>query len=124
MDFKNGQGRDIGHKNCSSQTSSTNTKLVQYGQKLFHGNGHKLILESHDESTRNAFIYIGLILIIYIMAVIAIGIRYLFVRSNRNSSPFTPPNQSSNTRRNTVSLFVFLKIFVIEEQMAYSMPYN
>jgi hypothetical protein len=102
--------RDIGRKNCSAQTSSTNTKSFQFGQKLFHGNGHESghesILKSHDESTINAFIYIGLILIIYIMAVIAIGIRYLFVRSNRSLSPFTPPNQSSNTRRNTVSLFV------------------
>lgn len=103
----------LSRTNCSESTSSTNTKVVQFGQKLFHRNGHELILESHDESARNAFIYIGLILVVYIMAVIAIAVRYLLMRSNRDSMPCSPPYQYSTARRSTVSLFSIILLFLL-----------
>lgn len=108
-----------GISNCSTLLNSNNKKVVQLGQKLFHGEGHELILESHEESSRNAFIYIGLILFVYLMAVIAIVVRYLLMRSNRDFMALTtsPRQLSKARRRNSVRVLTLILFFLCPQRI-------
>ena len=96
----------ITEPNCTTSPSPNGNDYIKYGRKAFSHPVYDVILESHDESARNAFIYIRLILSVYLIAVIAIVIRYLLMRSNRDFryNTYNASPRRLSRRRNSVSL--------------------
>ena len=90
-----------------SETDQTLPKgaVSPYGHHFIEGSpGHQSILESHANSGVNALIYIGVVLLLYIIFMTFIVMRYVLMKSHsKGQNPTTPYYFSGNRQvRNMV----------------------
>lgn len=90
------------------------------------GEGHQEILNSHANSGLNALIYVGIVLLVYVLAVCFIGFRYFLTRSQRKLL-FTPYYFYKTKVRFLLLIFDFLYRLSIYTNFIYlhvKLPYN
>lgn len=99
--------QNCSHRSGGGSASAASNSVSQIGQ-LMRAQENSDFLDAHANSAANALIYVGVVLVIYVLAIGFIAIRYVLTRASRAQSP--PPYYCySGARRSTVSAILSLR---------------